>query len=234
MNEGNVTLLEKLSRLQWLLHKHHLRTHSESGPVSDPTRGQGRIFAILRMKDGISTKELSYLLGIRISSLNELLSKMVRNGYITREPSEEDKRVMLIRLTEKGRDERQPEWSPDTIFACLTEDEQAAFSDYLDRIIAALEMELGEGTDEEERDWWKNCGRERMGEEVFDRLAAMRHGRHHDWEAVPLHHPELPHHRKPLHHPEPSHHGDEPDSMLPPDQPEPSGYPEAAGEQEDK
>ena len=177
MIDQTMELSEKLSRLQWLMHKHHLRTHAENGPMADPTRGQGRIFAILKMQDGISTKDLSYLLGIRVSSLNELLAKMEKNGYLKREPSPTDKRIMLNWLTEKGRDETPQEWNPDAMFACLSAEEQAVFSGYLDRLIGAIEAELGEEADEDLRDWWTRGGRERMGNEMFDRFAAMRHGR---------------------------------------------------------
>lgn len=176
MNEMDIQLYEKLSRLQWLMHKHHLRTHTENGPMADPTRGQGRIFALLKMQDGISTKDLSFVLGIRVSSLNELLAKMEKNGYITREPSEADKRVMLVKLTEKGKNEEQREWNPAAIFTCLSEEEQKAFSDYLDRVIASLEGEMGEEADQEERDLWMRDGRKRMGEEMFERFASMHRG----------------------------------------------------------
>ena len=74
---------------------------------------------------------------------DELLAKLEKNGYITREPSQEDRRVMLVHLTEKGRTEEQPESASDTLFSCLSPEEQASFGSYLDRIIAALEAELG-------------------------------------------------------------------------------------------
>lgn len=176
MNEMNAELYEKLSQLQWLMHKQRLRTYAESGPMADPTRGRGRIFALLKMQDSISTKDLSYLLGIRVSSLNELLAKMEKSGYITREPSETDKRVMLVKLTEKGKNEQQEEWNPGAIFTALSEDEQKAFAGYLDRVIAAIETQIGEETDEDEQHWWMRGGRERMGDEMFERLASMRRG----------------------------------------------------------
>lgn len=176
MNEMNTELYEKLSRLQWLMRKNQIRTHAASGPIADPTHGQGRIFAILKMQDGISTKELSYLLGIRVSSLNELLAKMEKNGYVTREQSEADKRVMLVKLTDKGKNEEQLEWNPGGIFTCLSEEEQKAFADYLDRVIVALENEIGDEAGEDEREWWMRGGGERMGAEMFERLAAMRRG----------------------------------------------------------
>jgi DNA-binding MarR family transcriptional regulator len=137
-------LYEKLSRFQWLLHKHQLHLFHEGGPTADQTRGQGRILAVLRMKDGLSTKELSYLLGLRVSSLNETLAKLEKNGYVTREPSEADKRIILICLTEKGKSENLLE-TPDLsdIFAVLNAEEQAVFAQYLDRILEVMETRFG-------------------------------------------------------------------------------------------
>lgn len=178
MSEISMGLYEKLSSLQWLLHKNHLRTHAEGGPVADPTRGQGRIIAILQLQDGISTKDLSYLLGIRVSSLNELLAKMEKGGYILREPSEADKRVMLVKLTDKGKNEQQREWNPDDFFACLPEDDQRALGGYLDQLIAAHAVDFEEYAGEDAQEWWNRGGRERMGDEQFERLRSMAGGGH--------------------------------------------------------
>lgn len=136
-------LFIKLERLQWLLHRQHQQLHAARGPFADPTRGQGRVLAILKMKPEISTKDLSYLLDIRQQSLSELLNKLEKAGYITRTPKETDRRVMLVKLTEKGQNAQQePPDHPD-LFGCLQEEEQDAFSDYLSRIIASLELLLG-------------------------------------------------------------------------------------------
>ena len=142
-------LYDKLVRLQWLLHRRQLRGWAERGPMADTTRGQGRILALLKLRDGISTKDLSYLLEVRVSSLNELLAKMEKGGYVTREPSEEDKRVMLVKLTEKGRKEQQAEpFDFADIFSCLSGEELGAFGEYLERIIDALDASVGD--DEED------------------------------------------------------------------------------------
>lgn len=141
MIDKTTELWEKLSHLQHLLYRRRFHNRSANRPTADATRGQGRILAFLKLKDGIPTKDLSYLLNIRISSLNELLVKMEKNGYIVREPSETDKRVILIRLTEKGRTEEQPEPDVGNLFNCLSPEEQESFATYLDRMIAALEAE---------------------------------------------------------------------------------------------
>jgi len=141
MNE----LYKKLTKLQWLMHRQQMRGWVVRGPLADTTRGQGRILAVLKLRDGISTRDLSYLLGIRVSSLNELLMKMEKGGYVTREPSEQDKRIMLVRLTEKGRNEQQPkQFAFDDIFLCLSEEEQEAFGEYLDRIIDEIQKNIGD------------------------------------------------------------------------------------------
>lgn len=174
MENKDMDLYEKLSYLQSLLHRQHIHSHAERGPM-DPTRGQGRVLAMLKLQPEISSKDLSYLLGIRQQSLNELLNKLERKEYITRTPSEADKRVMMVRLTEKGRDDTQKPVENNDIFRCLNEEEQVLFSDYLDRIIAVLEAQMDEN--DEDFNEWMHAARERMGEDQFDHLI-RRHGRH--------------------------------------------------------
>jgi DNA-binding MarR family transcriptional regulator len=141
----NNELYEKLTRLQWQLHKQQMRGWASGGPTADATRGQGRILAFLKLRDGVSTKDLSYLLGMAVSSLNEMLSKLEKGGYITRKPSEQDKRIILVKLTDKGKTEEQAD-TPDIgdMFACLSEEEQKVLGDYLDRINNVLKEKFGE------------------------------------------------------------------------------------------
>jgi len=167
----NNELYEKLTRLQWLLHIRQMDGYRQGGHLADTTRGQGRILAALQMRDGVSTKDLSFLLGLAVSSLNEFLSKLEKGGYITREPSEQDKRVILVKLTEKGKAQQaQPEDITDfgDIFDCLSDEEQTAFGAYLDKIIGAFGEKLG--YDDETLEWLKAANAER------DRLFAEGRG----------------------------------------------------------
>ncbi|SHN53535.1 MarR family winged helix-turn-helix transcriptional regulator [Desulfitobacterium chlororespirans] len=146
METKNFDLIMQLTRVEWLLHRYHQQNHMNFGPMGDPRRGQGRVLAILKMQPEISQKELSYLLDMRPQSLGELLSKLEKNEYITRTPSESDRRVMNVRLTKKGIEatESAEEFSFDHLFGCLSGEEQKSLSGYLDRIIATLEAELGD------------------------------------------------------------------------------------------
>lgn len=176
MEDKYTELNEKLARLQWLLQRQHIMNHAVHGPFADTTRGQGRVLAMLKIQPEISTKDLSYLLGIKVASLNELLNKLEKGGYIVRKPSQADKRVMIIHLTEKGKTEQQADTDHLGIFDCLNEIEQQAFGEYLDRVIAALEAQVGVEPDDDELENWKCAARSRMGTEQFEHMLSMHGG----------------------------------------------------------
>ena len=129
----------------------------------------------MKLKDGIATRELAYVLGIRVPSLNEALSKLENAGYIVREPDPRDRRVQLITLTDLGRaltnqmGEGEPEG--DNIFEVLTEQERANLNDYLDRLIARMHEDLPDL--EADRQEWEKAARERMGDDAFEAWAAQ-------------------------------------------------------------
>lgn len=168
MNDKNIELYEKLSKLRWLLRKCKLRDYAADGPMADPAHGQGRILALLKMQDNLSTKDLSYLLGIRVSSLNEQLAKLEKNGYISREASEDDKRIMLVKLTEKGKTEKHTKKDYSDIFNCFSDDEKSNMSQYFDRIVAYLENKIGHLEDDEIENL--QAVRRRIGDEMFRRM----------------------------------------------------------------
>ena len=175
MHDIYSNLYEKLSTLQWLMKRHQMFCQAESGPFADTSRGQGRILAMLKIQPEIATKELAYLLGIRQQSLNELLNKLEKNGYVERKPSENDKRVMIVHLTEKGKQLQQPETDYQSIFNCLLPEELQQLSQYLDRIIEAFQVQTGNVSEENNSNIdWMSQARERMGDEHFEQLMSMR------------------------------------------------------------
>ena len=139
-------LLDKLYRLEWLLRYRHMRDRRERGPMGDPRRGQGRILALLKLQPEIDQRELALILDIRSQSLGELLAKLERQGYLTRSPSEADRRVMEIRLTETGKaaaGEPTPSQDAESLFGVLTEEEREALGGYLERLIDDWEKKQG-------------------------------------------------------------------------------------------
>ena len=169
-------LYKKLGHIGRLTHMWAAQQRGRTGLGRiDTTRGQGRILAALKLKDGIATRELAYVLGIRVPSLNEALSKLENAGHIVREPDPRDRRVQLITLTDSGRaltgqlGEGEPEG--DNIFEVLTEQERANLSDYLDKLIARMHEDLPDL--EAGRQEWEKAARARMGDDAFEAWAAQ-------------------------------------------------------------
>ncbi|MPM46938.1 Transcriptional regulator SlyA [bioreactor metagenome] len=146
MEEAYRDLLEKINRLETLLHRYQGYRCRNGEPFANPLRGQGRVLSILKMMSKISQKELAYLLDMRQQSLSELLQKLERSGLITRIPSEEDKRVYTITLTERGKSFSDHmgdmETGADNVFDCLSKEEQEKLREFLDRLADSLDRKM--------------------------------------------------------------------------------------------
>ncbi|MBI4690157.1 MAG: MarR family transcriptional regulator [Nitrospirae bacterium] len=71
--------------------------------LTDINPAQGRIFFALWQGDGISIQELSKKTSLKKSTLTSMLDRLEKNGFIARIPSKEDRRKIIIKLTEKDR-----------------------------------------------------------------------------------------------------------------------------------
>ncbi|HET7657035.1 MAG TPA: MarR family transcriptional regulator [Bacillales bacterium] len=58
---------------------------------------------ILDLYDEMTMSELADQLGFPLSTVTSLSKRLVRKGYVIRNHSNKDKRIILIRLTEKGQ-----------------------------------------------------------------------------------------------------------------------------------
>jgi len=172
MTELKTTITEQLQQIQLFMHRSSFKGRGGKGRKHNPHRGQGRILSLLKMKEEISQRELSYLLDMSRQSLAELLAKLENSGYITREASDNDKRMLTISLTETGRKaaEEVGDTESETPLDCLSEEEQQTFSEYLARIIKSYEKQYPEENFEERR---------KMMEEFKSGRGHGRHHRHH-------------------------------------------------------
>ena len=122
-----------------LFHRYHMIWHSKNLGDFDPHRGQGRILTALKKMSGVNQRELAFILDIRPQSLGELLQKLEQNCYITRKIDENDKRSLIVELTEKGKNLKFQRPNYDSIFKCLNETEQKNLINYLKNISLQLE-----------------------------------------------------------------------------------------------
>lgn len=94
-------------------------------------------------QDGLTQRELVDRLGIEQPTMAATLSRMERDGLITRHTDATDARVQRIRLTEKARALQKPAQAEAVAvnaraFAGMSADEQTAFLATISRVIANL------------------------------------------------------------------------------------------------
>ena len=105
---------------------------------------QGRVLRILARQDGLSQRALQEGLGIQPGSLSELVTKLEDKGLLTREQDGEDKRRVLLRLTDAGREAAGQAPSPaerDARFAALTEEERDTLRTLLDKLLGGAKKD---------------------------------------------------------------------------------------------
>lgn len=167
-------------------HIHHLnrriRGHRRA-EKGGPTDSQKRILAALKLQNDVPTRDLAFILGIRVPSLNETLSKLEQAEMVTRQKSPEDGRIMLVSLTDAGREAADQERGGAEIYEGFSDEEREALGAYLDRIIENLEKISADFEDDTDQQRWESAARERMGDERFEEWLAraeqmgMRGGR---------------------------------------------------------
>ena len=138
---NNQILFHKFIMINEILDKRNKKQNPEMKSI---TKGQGRLIILLKRKDNLSTKELSEILNISVTSLNETLNKLEQQNFIKKVPSPKDKRVLLVELTEEGRAIEFKNHEDIDIFDTLSEEEKENLNEYLNRLTVALHNKFKE------------------------------------------------------------------------------------------
>lgn len=138
---NNHLLFYKFTMINEILDQRNKKQNPEMKSI---TKGQGRLIALLKRKDRISTKELSEILNISVTSLNETLNKLEQKNFIKKVPSQKDKRILLVELTEEGRNLKFKDHKDIDIFDSLSEEEKENLNDYLNRLILDIHNKFKE------------------------------------------------------------------------------------------
>jgi DNA-binding MarR family transcriptional regulator len=104
---------------------------------------QGRIMFVLWEKDGIAINELAKKTSLAKSTLTSMLDRLEEAGHVVREPSDEDRRKILIKRTEKDRAWQKTyvqvsKEMSELFYAGFSGDEIDAFEAYLSRVLDNL------------------------------------------------------------------------------------------------
>ena len=166
---NNRLLFYQFSMINEILDQRNKKQNPEMKSI---TKGQGRLIALLKRKDKISTKELSEILNISVTSLNETLNKLEQKNFIKKVPSQKDKRVLLIELTEEGRNLKFKYPEDIDIFDTLNDKEKEILNDYLNRVILELHDKFMEENPEKYEKILKNR------KEIFEKY--FKNDKHHD------------------------------------------------------
>lgn len=84
------------------------------------TYTQYLVFLVLWEKDGITVGEICEKLILDNGTLSPLLKKMEKDGFLKKARSKEDDRVVIVSLTEKGREMQQKAKDvPTSVGACV-------------------------------------------------------------------------------------------------------------------
>ncbi len=105
---------------------------------------QGRIFFALWQRDGVPIRDLARITSLEKSTLTSMLDRMEMNGFIARVPSKEDRRTIIIRMTEKTRNLKDvyikiSREKTDLFYKGFRAKEIDLFESYLQRILENLE-----------------------------------------------------------------------------------------------
>lgn len=109
-------------------------------------RGQKLILQILMNVPQISQKELTDKLNIEPGSMSEVISKLEDKGLVQREKDINDRRRMMITLTEKGRNAAElcSGSLDESILEVLSEEEKASLKRILSKLLERWKAERKE------------------------------------------------------------------------------------------
>ena len=143
--------------------------------------GQNKVLRILNEQSDGSLRQQDLLkrLGIRAASLSELLKKLEKDGYITRDRTSTGGNEAIVGIPEKGRvsaleREMAAKERDEALFGCLSEDERATLIELLNKLLGTWRKDDGETDGERrERRWRENAAMQEEQREMNALLDAV-------------------------------------------------------------
>lgn len=143
-------LLRDYPRIFFACHARHVRD-PESG--RDLSRNQASILSHLDEVEPTSVSELAEHMGVTVSTMSLSVKRLVRQGYVVRARSPEDRRVVELRLSDSGVRVREaarvlePRLVEELLGQLAPEEREAALQ-ALERLAEAADRLVREGADD--------------------------------------------------------------------------------------
>ncbi len=98
---------------------------------------------VLAEREQVIMSQLAERLSIALSSTTGIVDRLVARGYVSRSRSKEDRRIVKVRLTEKGvrllaDHDRRARLMVERVLSCLDEQEQEELVRVLEKVDRAL------------------------------------------------------------------------------------------------
>lgn len=143
MNIENLTeggfLITKIQQLSQRIFDMLLKEYE----INEITAAQGRVIFPIWQKDNLSFQELKKATLLSKATLSYMLDQLEKAGHIQRIRSQDDKRIIFIKLTKLNKDlmERFIQVSngmKDIFYKGFSDNEIAAFEEYLKKVLKNL------------------------------------------------------------------------------------------------
>lgn len=101
-NSVMAEIVDRYERATYMINR-RLSSKIREGLPNDITPEQMFILRYLKHNTFVSSSELADLLCVEKSTISSIINRMVNKGYVERVPSQEDRRVVYLQLTEDGK-----------------------------------------------------------------------------------------------------------------------------------
>ncbi len=124
------------------------RMYNQEAAKHGFTTSIGFVLLNLHFEEGTPATKIAPLMGMESRSLSRMLKSMEEQGLIRKEQAENDKRSVLIYLTEKGRDKREisrltVRGFNEELSSKITPDEFSTFVKVMNTINSQIESQTG-------------------------------------------------------------------------------------------
>ena len=135
-------MFDKAKLFRDFLHVAHTLRRRRGKPSMRVAPGQHRVLTLLAESGTVAQRDLGALMAISPAALSELLDKLEERELIERSRHKEDRRVVMVSLTNAGLGQAREEMAADQrianeVFSALAEEELEQLSRILEKLEGA-------------------------------------------------------------------------------------------------
>lgn len=108
---------------------------------------------VLGSRESATMSELAQLLSVPLTTMTSMVTRLVRRGYLDRSRTEEDRRIVLVSLSQEGREifrqhRREYIRTVSEVLEDLTEEEQTTILAFIGQVLTTMSSSYSRGSGE--------------------------------------------------------------------------------------